>query len=101
MTTSGTDRTELPLSEAPRCECAGDDATIPELDARQIPHAIRHASIFGAFSAIAPGGAMVFVAPHDPLPFLAQLADREGDAVEVSYVQRGPDAWKLKLARRA
>ena len=31
---------------------------------------------------------MVLIAPHDPLPLLAQLAQREGDAVEVSYLQR-------------
>ena len=73
---------------------------LPELDARAIPHAIRHGSVFGALAAVRPGGAMVLVAPHDPLPLLAQIADREGDAVEISYLQRGPDAWRLKLARR-
>ena len=42
---------------------------------------------------------MVLVAPHNPLPLLKQLNDREGDAIEVSYLQEGPDAWRLKLAR--
>ena len=46
-----------------------------------------------------PGAAMVLVAPHNPLPLLRQLNDREGDAIEVSYLQEGPDAWRLKLAR--
>ena len=42
---------------------------------------------------------MVLVAPHDPLPLLAQISARSGDAVEVSYLQRGPEAWRLRLHR--
>jgi uncharacterized protein (DUF2249 family) len=41
----------------------------------------------------------VLVAPHDPLPLLRQIADRNGESVTVDYVQRGPEAWKLKVAR--
>ena len=47
------------------------------------------------------GGAFILVAPHNPLPLLAQIADLHGDAIQVSYVQEGPDAWKLKLERRS
>lgn len=77
-------------------EVAGD---APELDARLIPHAIRHGAILGALAQVAPGQAMVLIAPHDPKPLLAQIAEREGDAVEVSYLKRGPEAWKLQLRR--
>lgn len=90
--------TELPLTQT-GCAC-GEDHDTPELDARAIPHSIRHATIFGALGAIKPGGAMVLVAPHDPKPLLAQIAEREGDAIDVSYLQRGPEAWRLRLARR-
>ena len=91
---------ELEITEVrSACGCHEDDGE-PELDARTIPHAIRHATIFGALSAIKPGGALILVAPHDPKPLLAQIADREGDAIEVSYLERGPEAWKLRLARR-
>ncbi|HRC12124.1 MAG: DUF2249 domain-containing protein [Candidatus Phosphoribacter baldrii] len=81
------------------CACGEHDEQLPELDARVIPHAIRHGAIFGALGAVKPGKGMVLVAPHDPLPLLAQLAAREGDAVEVSYLQRGPEAWRLRLHR--
>ncbi len=92
--------TEIPLTEAHSgCAC-GEEHGIPELDARTIPHAIRHATIFGALSAVKPGAAMVLVAPHDPKPLLAQIAEREGDAIEVTYLERGPEAWRLQLARR-
>lgn len=91
---------ELEITEVrSACGCHEDHGE-PELDARTIPHAIRHATIFGALSAIKPGGALILVAPHDPKPLLAQIADREGDAIEVSYLERGPEAWKLRLARR-
>lgn len=92
--------TDLPITETSSgCAC-GDDHGVPQLDARAIPHAIRHGAIFGAVSQVKPGGALILVAPHDPKPLLAQLAEREGDAIEVSYLQRGPEAWRLKLARR-
>lgn len=71
----------------------------PELDARLIPHAIRHGAVFGALGQVRPGGAMVLVAPHDPLPLLTQLHRLEGDAVEVSYLERGPEAWRLRFER--
>ena len=58
------------------CGCCGHDAEAPVLDVRPIPHAIRHATVFGAFDAIAPGQALVLVAPHNPLPLLGQLAER-------------------------
>ena len=93
--------TQLPVTEvAHACACGCVDEELPELDARAIPHAIRHATIFGALGAIKPGGAMVLVAPHDPKPLLAQIAEREGDLIEVSYLEEGPEAWRLKLTRR-
>ena len=39
------------------------------------------------------------VAPHDPKPLLAQIADREAGAVTVRYLDEGPDAWRLRLTR--
>lgn len=81
------------------CNCGHDHDDLPELDARAIPHAIRHAAIFGAFDSLRPGQAMALVAPHDPKPLLAQLAERYGTGITVSYLVSGPDAWKLKLAR--
>jgi uncharacterized protein (DUF2249 family) len=82
------------------CSCGGhDDADVPVLDVRSVPHAIRHATVFGAFDAVADGGSLVLVAPHDPLPLLRQLAARAGGALAVDYEERGPDAWRLRLTR--
>jgi uncharacterized protein (DUF2249 family)/iron-sulfur cluster repair protein YtfE (RIC family) len=95
------------VGEAPQGGCGGhcscgevDTAEYPELDARAVPHAIRHATIFGALDVVAPGGGMVLVAPHDPLPLLAQLEERAPQQFEVSYLERGPEAWRIQLVRR-
>lgn len=83
------------------CTCGEVDGPgYPELDARQVPHAIRHATIFGALEAVRPGGGLVLVAPHDPLPLLGQIEQRYPGAFEHSYVERGPEAWRLAFVRR-
>ncbi|HSK23981.1 MAG TPA: DUF2249 domain-containing protein [Egicoccus sp.] len=87
-------------AEAHTCNCHEAETSDPELDARLIPHAVRHAAIFGALDAVGLGHALVLVAPHDPLPMLAQLEQRQPGAFEISYLQRGPDAWRLRLSRR-
>lgn len=81
------------------CGCGASEAAVPELDVRTVPHAIRHATVFGAFDAIPTGGALLLVAPHDPLPLLRQLTERAGGTLTVEYEQRGPDAWRLLLTR--
>jgi uncharacterized protein (DUF2249 family) len=84
------------------CSCGEvDPAGFPELDARQVPHAIRHATIFGALDAVPPGGGLVLVAPHDPLPLLAQIEQRAPGAFAVDYLERGPEAWRLEFVRVA
>lgn len=89
----------IPVQGRHACTCGHDTDALPELDARSIPHELRHAAILGAVSSLTSGRAMVLVAPHDPLPLLAQIDRVFGGTVEVSYVATGPEAWKLKLAR--
>jgi uncharacterized protein (DUF2249 family) len=96
---------ETTAEEAPGgghgCGCGGHDEAEPELDARVVPHAIRHATIFGAVDAVQPGRALVLLAPHDPLPLLAQLEQRHPGGFGVEYLERGPETWRLRLTRRA
>jgi uncharacterized protein (DUF2249 family)/iron-sulfur cluster repair protein YtfE (RIC family) len=82
------------------CGCGElDGPGYPELDARTVPHAIRHATIFGALSGVGPGGGLVLVAPHDPVPLLGQVAERWPDTFAVSYLEQGPEAWRLAFTR--
>lgn len=94
----------FPLTETSRaaghagaCGCGVPVDDAPELDVRVIPHAIRHATVLGAWSAIPHGGSLVLVAPHDPKRLLAQLFDQ--GPVSVTYLDEGPDAWRLQLTR--
>lgn len=66
------------------------DAIYP-FDARGIAKRFRHAAIFGALDALQPGETMRFENDHDPLPLLAQIAQRYGERVAVEYRQRQPE----------
>jgi uncharacterized protein (DUF2249 family) len=84
-----------------QCACGEVDGPgLPELDARMIPHPIRHATVFGALDSVAPGSGLVLVASHDPLPLLGQLESREPGAFRVEYLERGPETWRLALVRK-
>ncbi len=82
------------------CACGGhDEPGLAELDTRVIPHAIRHATIFGALEGLNTGKGILLVANHNPLPLLAQLEQRSPGKFEVSYVEDGPELWKLSMVR--
>jgi len=85
-----------------QCDCGEQDGPgLPELDARTIPHAIRHATIFGALDAAGPAGGIILTASHNPLPLLAQLEQRAAGAFTVDYLEEGPETWRLALVRSA
>jgi len=82
------------------CACGGhDEPGLAELDTRAIPHAIRHATIFGALEGLNSGKGILLVANHNPLPLLAQLEQRSPGKFEVAYVEDGPELWKLSMVR--
>ncbi|MCH6472511.1 DUF2249 domain-containing protein [Sinomonas terrae] len=88
------------------CVCGEPDGEgFPELDTRLIPHAIRHATIFGALDSIAAptasGRGLVITANHNPLPLLAQAGQRYQEGTfEVRYLAEGPEEWMLLFQRR-
>ena len=82
------------------CTCGEVDEELPELDVQTIPHAVRHAAIFGAIESLTVGGGLIISATHDPVPLLMQLQQRHGDAYSAEYRDRGPERWRI-LVRRA
>lgn len=74
---------------------------IHAFDARGVAKRFRHAAIFGALDVLTPGESMRFCNDHDPLPLLAQLQIRYGDALQISYVQREPGAVVIDFRRTA
>lgn len=99
--TAATDAPAASAGGGHGCACGGhDEPGYPELDARVVPHAIRHATIFGALGSVQPGHGMVLVADHEPRPLLAQLEESRPGDFEVSYLERGPEDWRLLFLRR-
>lgn len=89
---------EIQSNKPKSCGCHETATDIPVLDVRTIPHQIRHATIHGAFDAVAPGSSLIIVAPHKPLPLLAELESRF--PITVEYVEEGPTEWKLLITRQ-
>lgn len=75
--------------DAPLAEPTPSPEVAPEavhlFDARGVARRFRHAAIFGALEALAPGEVMRFLNDHDPLPLLRQMEQRYGEALEVTY----------------
>lgn len=83
------------------CACGESTDGVPELDVQTIPHAVRHASIFGALGGLHPGFALIISATHDPVPLLMQLQQRYGDAYSAAYLDRGPERWRILIRRES
>jgi uncharacterized protein (DUF2249 family) len=93
---------EASTQDGHACGCGEvDGEDYPVLDARAVPHAIRHATIFGALDAIRPGSGMVLLAPHDPKPLLAQVEHRNPGVFAVEYLEQGPADWRLAFVRQS
>jgi uncharacterized protein (DUF2249 family) len=61
-------------------------------DARGMARRFRHSAIFGAIGVLRSGETMRFVNDHDPIPLIAQLRERLGENLTVTYRERGSDA---------
>lgn len=68
-------------------------------DARCVAKRFRHAAIFGALDALSAGETMAFVNDHDPLPLLAQLQQRYGAGIAITYVAREPGNIAIDFTR--
>ncbi|MDO8645153.1 MAG: DUF2249 domain-containing protein [Candidatus Planktophila sp.] len=91
-----------PVQSNHKCNC-GDESTseYPELDATLIPHAIRHGAIFGALDSLKVGSGMILLAPHKPVPLLAQIEKRTPEVFEVSFLDEGPEKWHVQFVRQS
>ena len=69
------------------------------LDARSIPHVVRHAAVFGALDAITPGFALDVIEPHDPQRMLSELELNRPGVFVSSYIERGPEVWRVRFTR--
>lgn len=90
---------EIPVNQG-GCQCGCNHDEMPELDARTLPPAIRHGAILGALESLKPGTSMVLIAPHEPHPLLAQVAERFGDEIEHAIGTVQPGAVRVRFTRK-
>jgi uncharacterized protein (DUF2249 family) len=83
------------------CGCGERNAELDVIDVRALPHAHRHAMVLAAVGGLRSGAALVLVAPHAPLPMLAEIDRRLPGQIETEWLQEGPDVWQLRLHRVA
>lgn len=79
----------------------GTPAEIPVLDARPIPHDLRHAAVLGVVRKLGIGGQFDLMAMKDPQPMLRELRNQEGEAVTYTYEHTTPGAYRLRFTRVA
>ena len=69
------------------------------LDVRTIIPRERHPLIFDTFDRLAAGEAFELVNDHDPKPLYYQFnAERPGQ-FSWDYLEKGPQVWRVKVAR--
>lgn len=93
------------------CGCGGEHADAAtavapvlsvdtRLDVRDVPHAQRHARVLTAISELPADGALVLIAPHAPLPLLAEIDRRFPGQIDSQWLQEGPQVWQIRLHRQ-
>ena len=76
-------------------------ATLAEIDVRSIPPYQRHQQIFAQVDALQVGQALQIVNDHDPRPLRYQFDDRKAGQFDWSYVESGPQTWRVNIKRTA
>lgn len=60
----------------------------------------KHPTIFREFDALQPGQSLVLHNDHDPKPLYYQLLGERGDIFTWTYLEKGPQWWKVRIAKR-
>ncbi|WP_186526078.1 DUF2249 domain-containing protein [Leekyejoonella antrihumi] len=87
------------MSEHDESRSTGVDEAGGDLDVRLLPHADRHTVIFGRLEALAAGESLVIVNDHDPKPLRYQASALWPDTFEWTYLESGPQQWRISITR--
>jgi uncharacterized protein (DUF2249 family) len=71
------------------------------IDVRQIDPRHRHMVILQLFENLPAGGTMQLIADHDPKPLHFQLEAEYGAACVWTYLEEGPDCWRVRLGNKS
>lgn len=76
-------------------------SSVSTLDLRQLAVSERHAQVFTRFAALAPGQSLQLVNDHDPQPLSEQLQQRSPGQFSWSYLEQGPQVWRVEIGKSA
>jgi len=76
-----------------------EDADI--VDVRMLIPMQRHAKIFQLVDELQPGRRFVLVNDHDPKPLYYQLEAEYPGQFAWTYLERGPEVWRVEIAKNA
>ena len=71
------------------------------IDVRIVPPGQRHPRIFSMANALAVGDAFIIINDHDPKPLHYQLQAEYPGQFSWTYLESGPDVWRVELGRQA
>src|SRR3569833_3251799 len=77
-----------------------DSSTPKQLDVRAVAPRDRHPLIFSTFEALNPGESFVLVNDHDPKPLYYQFRAEQPGQVSWTYLEEGPETWRVRIGRR-
>lgn len=96
-----TTQLDLATAKTGGCGCGcGTETATPELRAADLPKVIRHGAIIGGLTSMKSGEKLILVVSHDPLPLLSQLNRVAPDAFDLTYLERGPEQFRLEFTKR-
>jgi uncharacterized protein (DUF2249 family) len=78
---------------------AESDARV--VDVRSLVPAQRHARIFQLVGELTPGASFILVNDHDPKPLYYQLEAEHPGQFSWTYVERGPEVWRVEIGKPA
>ncbi len=79
-----------------------DSSSTPDvIDVRVLVPAERHARIFALVDSLQPGASFLLVNDHDPKPLRYQLEAEYPGEFSWTYVEQGPQVWRVEIAKFA
>ncbi len=69
------------------------------IDVRELNHRVRHTVISSLFEHLGQDGSLQLIVDHAPEPLRFQFAAKYGDRCEWTYLEEGPDVWRVRLRR--
>ncbi len=70
-----------------------------QIDVRELPPHVRHATIFSTFGQLAVGQALELTNDHDPRPLYAHFRANLPGQFTWDYLERGPHTWRVAITK--